>query len=822
MAIINPQVSSQEVRDPNYLSYARVVDAAPPNSSSALGIQTADKAFDGAITATDQAIKKGIQTKAYDQVDPKRDQFTGALEQINQQYKNDADNKIAAPVQTVVGSTTGPTSVLDAQASMDVPDGIDQGIDRVTQLSEARKAMKINDTQYSMETLAIAKKLRNDYGPGYRDYIDEQVSKASGLPVANSYYQNLMTDINRQMAQVDGKKDQVDQLYLKNLDVPNISKVWYPMYKAGNLSQADFIGKIADWQNLQTQYKVDAAKRAEDESNKKTKIDNTTSRFESTGAMDVNNGLKDFASMNGTTSTGALVNFFNQVSAGKLPNVTAPELDARRTQLAGAINQQYQALWAKGHEMGPDHTSVASTIGEDALDKSIKKVLAPLQTTLDLADNKDHSPANFAANQFIAMQNQDKYNFVTRQDTGPAARQMMVARGVLGDPYFGDYIASMVKGSPQDPFANVFSQEGLSAVAPLTDARGTPVPRYLKDAIQHGKAVNIPDSSEYFGKVIGLTSKLGDTNMPEAAKDNMIKWAFDPKGNSGVLKELNMDYKDPNTGAWVPGKYRAFNILSSDTIVKGVAENAKIHPENYKMFQGTLEGEFGALFREDIQSLNKVVNDKSGLHFSWNGDRNELGLVDGQNRPITHDNMASIKPTGVYDTGMMTASKYHQALDILEKVNGGLSNLANVQKSNPQGSGSTAEYLFKVLGQARLDPGGPRGITNAPEEIMKSIFKEQNPEATQDDLTKMLKRLPPPPPVQPLNFSADQDNSVAGFTRNPAGLNNNTTDRGLDPQQTRHVIHGNLSDEQLLSIDTQDIPEGMSARDFISSLRKRR
>ena len=74
------------------------------------------------------------------------------------------------------------------------------------------------------DTSPTAKQLRAQY-PGYREYIDQKVSEASGLPVANAYYKNLMQDINHQLMQIaGGNKDPIEALVMKNLDVPGITE----------------------------------------------------------------------------------------------------------------------------------------------------------------------------------------------------------------------------------------------------------------------------------------------------------------------------------------------------------------------------------------------------------------------------------------------------------------------------------------------------------------------------------------------------------------------------------------------------------------------
>lgn len=810
MSVFNPQVSPTQ--DPNYLGYAKVVDAPAPDQSSALAISASANLLEGGVHAIDTSIKKGIENEATRLIDPERDKMTAAFEQAKK------DTAITpAPVQTVSGTTTG--SLLDANASMDAPnapDGVEQGLDRITQLSDARKAAKINDTQYSGNVLSIAKQLRAQY-PGYREYIDDQVSKISGLPVANAYYKNLMEDINRQLVQAQGQGKTIESLYLKNLRVPGIQQAWEE-YKKGERTESSFVSKIADYQNLESGYEIGARKRAEEKDNRDVAIINETQRFSKLAANEVNMGLQDITSAAGQQSAGALIKYIQDVAVGNV-KATDQELVQRKTQLAAIVQAQSRALWVRANTPGTDGSTTASVIGDDATKKLISDKMVPMTSFMDFANNKDSSPAFLSANMNQAILDNDVNKFLINKETGPAARQFRVVRSTLGDTYFPDYIRSMETNGLGSPFKDVFREESLNAIVPITDVRGTPIPRVMKDAIVHGKKIPGAEDSGYVGSVVGIVSNLADPKMPLAAKDKMIDWAFNPK-NVGRLDELKMDYRDPNTGEMVPGKYRAFNILSAPAITASVAETAKVHPENYVKYQGTLEREFAVLFRTDIAKLSQIT-DKPYLnaHFSWNEKTNELGLVDNNNRPITRNYRATgiEQPNAVYLNG---------ALDVVDRVNGGLQNLANIQKMNPQGAGDTTQYVFQALKDSNFRPG--REIAGATD-AMKAMFKARNPDATNEDINKLLKKALPTPPVQPLEdvpnrsvsppvsrFAPEEDSSLGSFLRNPTG----TT--GVEPQQRRSVIKGNLSDSRILDIKTDDIPEGMSARDFIKQLQSKR
>lgn len=774
----NPQIPDS--RDPG-LPNIRPIQDIPANQSGATILSTLSSGLGDAVNVVDSAIKSSIREKANAGVDPQREQFTAGLEKIKAQLNND-QSVVPAPVQTVVGSTTG-KSLLDANAQADeddIPPGLDSGIDRIRQLAAAKAAgsAKLNDTQYAMETLSVAKNLRAQYGTGYRDYIDSEVSKASGLPVANSYYQNLMLDINRQLTQQGKVKDDVLTMMEKNSDVPNMGQ-YYQKYNAGDptITKTMIFQKVADWNNLRTQQTIDAANRSASTDDVKTKQTTETAALTRDASRTVDLYMKDIANLSGMPGLGATMQYFQDVQAGKYPEATDQDVHQRVYQLQAYRQGIYAQL--KGRSASSD-----PIIGSDESEKVLSAALQPLDNMIKLANDKDASPAFYHQKMVEAVGNQDVYDWLVNKDRGALSRQFMTGRKVLGEQYFPDWLRSTLSQGMDKPIQDAFNQIGLNSIAPITDTRGTPLPRTMIEDVQHVKGTTIPPDSGIHGKITGLVNTLTEPKASAEAKDNIINYAFDPK-NRALLDEFKMDYKDPVTGQVVQGKYSAFNILSAPKITQAVAESAKAKPENYQKYESTLGSQFGELYRSDIQTLNKILEKPYlNAHFSFNSDSNQFGLVDNNNRPIVKNERALgiQQPNQVYLNGM---------LDVLDRVNGGLRNLAYVHKMNPAGEGDTPQYLLQTLqtvnhGRFGYDDKTPFG--GATEGMLKSIIKSQAPEMTPQELHDKV-----------MKFAPSGNNSVAEFTRNPTGSRSDLPPvrPDLAPYQNRRVIQGNLSDQPI-------------------------
>lgn len=733
MAVFNPQLPPN---DPNFLGFVgRPVEEPKANQSGKIALETIGEGISGAVALTDQTIKRVIDNDVYTSVDKERDQFTSALETIKGQLDN---NTIPPAVKTAEGSSTG-KSLLDANAQMtdeEIPEGVSSGVDRINRLSDAKRAgsIKLNDTQYSAAVLSKAKELRAQY-PTYREYIDQKISQASGLPVANSYYQNLMLDINRQLNQMQTKKDDIGTIMKSNLDVPGMAG--FMVQRANNdpkyIGDAAVLDKVNKWQTLMSQTKIDAAMRAASkddfETQERTQKKNLTRSLNGLISTHIENNI----ALSGMPTLRDLINYFDDVSAGRVKSDDAT-VQQRGEQLLTYQNYIYRQ--AKSIAAGPEEV-----IGNKTSEEIIANAMVPITTYVQLMKDKLIGPANFHLRQNQASVEDEKYNnFLFDKDRAAISRRLMGVRGVMGEQYFPDYIKSIMTHGADKPIADLFSQEALSAVMPVQDARGQPIPRYLIDAVKHAKTKEgIP--FEYYGSLVEWTNKITDPMMPLTAKDKLVDWAFNSK-NIGLLDEFKMDYRDPNTGQWVPGKYRAYNIMTSPSMSMNIAESSKLRPENYVKYQNWAESEYGKLYREDLKTLNKVMEKPYlGVHFGYDSDAKQFLLVDSKNRVIQRNERALgvENPNAVYING---------ALDVLDRVNSGLGRLALVHKSNPGGAKDVDEYLLKTLQTAGFRPGS--NLTNATEGMSKALIKSRNPELTPDQLNERFLKLSKPVQVQGL------------------------------------------------------------------------
>lgn len=719
MAIFNDKVPDTGPNDPNWTGVSRPVGEPIADVSKGMYLKGAGDAIGDTVKLADQEIKRSIADDAEKKVDVERDQFTQGL----QATKNALDNgMVANAVNTASGASTGPSkgSVFDAHAEdTEAPTGLDSGLDRLTQLTLAKRSgsLKLNDTDYSGKVLAIAKQLRTQF-PGYRDYIDDQVSKASGLPVANSYYQNLMLDVNRQLQAASAKKDDMGTIMKGNLDVPNIGA--YIIQRSNNdpkyIGDAAVLQKITDWHNLKANQDIDAKKRTESKDNLEVQKNNERGNLTRNVTDLIDHYNTDNINLSGMPTLKSLTDFMEDFAA---KGGDSKDLVERTAQLQVYRQMIYSQAMKLTH--GPD------TILGDEAGKIVDQKMAVIDGWIKLANSKAPDLAHLSTLQVEAIKNDDERDWLFNKDRGAVARQLIAARSIYGEQYFPQWVAGMLKNNLDGPIKDVFTQEALQAVKPLEDARGQPIQRTLVDAIRDGKKKGIPDP-EFNGKMVDLVTGITDPAMPQQMKDQLIKWGF---SKPELMDELRKDYKDPVTGRQVPGKEAAFNRMTSPAMSGSIAENAKANPANYQMYKGWTESEYGKIFRGDLQDMNKILEKPYlNAHFGWNNSAKQFVLLDNKNRPISADDraMGIERPNQVY---------LNQALEKLEGINRGLANMAKVYEINPGKNEMPLDtYLLRLTQTAGFRPGS--NLTNASENMARALIKTNAPEKSLEDIDKIL------------------------------------------------------------------------------------
>src|SRR5882757_2929804 len=255
MAEFNPQVQPLDTRFKDWSSVTPAPNLVADTSTGGM-LETIGKGIGGAFKIADDFMQQKVKNEATEGVDAIRDITTRTLEVATQ-----PQSVVPQPAQTGDGTKVADPSLLDTNASADVPAAIDGGLKRVETLTNARMATSgRNDTLYVQQLNSLAKNLRAQY-PGYRPYIDEQISSMTGMNPANAYVNSMLADLKASQGGVEKiwLEAYSDVRKSAGMSVDKVSSDQMTQFLLANRNNPAAIQKANEWL-----YKVNADKATAD------------------------------------------------------------------------------------------------------------------------------------------------------------------------------------------------------------------------------------------------------------------------------------------------------------------------------------------------------------------------------------------------------------------------------------------------------------------------------------------------------------------------------------------------------------------------------
>lgn len=716
MAAFNPQVSPTQ--DPNYFRYSEPISGVKADTSTGELLSTLGAGIEGGTKLADQTVKDVIKADVYKKVDTVRDSFTSDLNTVRDAQTGSV---VPAPVQTGAGPTADLTLSQGAPTAP-VPAAIDVGLNKVDAVQAALAGGKINDTYYTQRLNSVAKDLRTQY-PGYREYIDQRISEATGINPANAYIKNLMEDINRASTKKDTEFDHTEaDLRALNKEGIDNANIVLKAFRNKLITQEQAEEYINKTNSFMYKIKTQDAIRANQKGNRDEIAAQRTADFTNEIGASIDNNFHVQTTIAGTNTPQGILDFVGQVANGK-KQATDAQMEQLATMMLAQKNTVAAQYKTRSNQM-VNGVSYASDIGADKADGIIKSQLGVYDLVIDAIKNKDMGAAYTHMNQARAILDDTKQNILTG-DMGNYVAKSKTFLDTMGPNWTSMVIDQGLRTNMDQKARALFNDNTMDARLQPNYA-STGVPNTISDHYADAKKKGVTDG-KYYSSLIDIVNDLRNPNAPDADKANVLRYLYDPK-NQNFLTNFKTDYTDPNTGKQVPGKYAAWNRLTSPDITESVAKIAKSDPEAGKTYRNWVENEFGSqLFYKEIQNLNKFKG-HDDIHFAWDSDNSKITLLDKQGNPAAQSiggySLGTPTVTGTVSPAIDKGYMF-QIQQIVNRVNGGLGNLAQVEKSF---GGDVNTYLLGVLQHAQLDmglnfSGLPKALAEAIANSRKSTAK---------------------------------------------------------------------------------------------------
>lgn len=780
MAVFNPQVDP--TRDPNFFKYSDSISQPKADESKGIELKTLGEGIEGGFKLADTVVKDVIKSDVYDQVDKERSAFSTALTNTRN-FGNPAGAPTPPgndPANTVVEGTPGPPVNLFTGQSASVPTAIGQGIRQAGVIQAGLDGNKISQTTYYQRLDDIAVKMRSAY-PGYRDYIDQQISHITGVTPANAYVDSIIQDINRQGANANKDKEFWTH-ELVNSHYPDNDKVLAQFEKDGDHN------KVAQY----LAYNGGIMKT----------LELKKAAFEAKGqdrSTQIQNG-EDYA--NSTAMTAATTHFYNSQRftngdqspadiADKMADLSLHPEKANDVAYQG-LSERYAALETQAYnqtmrlltspQKGADGQMIApvsDTIGIEKTKGIVDKTVGALYgKTREFMADKQFSPAYSLQNAASATANNALFKLFNDPTVGGRVQTASALNKAA--PNLTPVITGKLLGGNLDTDLSTFVQEqGRQAIAQTggkyygVDGKIYSFRQALEEQEQAGNVSGKTIPGQAPKNLIEIRRAITDPSTSPEAISNTVKFLYDPKVNKGVMDKFMDDYYDPAKGGIVKGRSSAFADLTDENVTKAIWNNGKSDWNKYSTWaKGEFATQFGSFARE-LNNSDKPYTEGVTRYvtprLAWDADKKQFIA-----------NNVEVYPDGKeVDRGPNDA--------YIRNINMGLRSMAGIAKQ--EGSNVDA-YLFKVMRDNGFTP--TKDINGIPSQIMRSLIVG-NGGKVKEGATVPVSRFAP----------EDVGGDLQSFLTNPVG-SQSPVRAPLEPQQLRHVIKGNLSDQ----------PEGAPIRTY--------
>lgn len=307
----------------------------------------------------------------------------------------------------------------------------------------------------------------------------------------------------------------------------------------------------------------------------------------------------------------------------------------------------------------------------------------------------------------------------------------------------------------------------------------------------------LPDFAKALKTYVGNSLLNGSTYSPAPSPSAVVKaYGPDLQDNGEVYKQTVKQYDmltSPNNknipnAAHVAKQFfkdqefmapldidaqlKVFMVMGSPSKTAFIQKLAEEDPELKTLHANWMKKQAGILWRQNSADLQDLITTKGGPDITFNPQTVNFIYTPKPRTQTSSDTGAA---------GVLYGTSENERKNVQQKVDS-INNVITLMKPVVGNDGPS------ILGALGIDLNAPKEDTLT-EKIVKAVgdkWKNRNEASERDDVRSGRTRVQTP-------------------ARGP----------NLEPEQTRGVVQGNLSDSPLLGINTEDIPEGMSARDFI-------
>lgn len=688
----------------------------------------------------------------------------------------------------------------DSNVPTSLPSDLSGGLNRLQRMGEANAAGKFTSTGMNMNAQAITSDLLQRY-PGYAKEI-RATAHSLGFG-QTAYLTDLKTQINQVTARMDAKDTKDAAWEDKNRDTLSfLQPNYFDLPKEVRRSE-----QFRD--NLQTQIgkfearttlNNDVLKELEVKHKKGEDIKEETARNATDQAntflaatMTGNSNVMGFKNVNAIQAT-----ISDRLASGK---GFTPEEEKN---IGLALEQFKQAhaqrvlQWARTTKI--NDTTVAGIMGQDKLNELVKNSTLSIDMIQKGLNEKAYTIAGAAAMESQGMLDRAGLAISKRY---PITTDMEVLGKKLGTPI----LQNIIQNSPNTTAALTAASNQILTGSMLSISLG-------KNNPDTNKPFTVNDIFNDYKK-LGVNGDLkgANPNDAQAVMENVKKNILTVPPEIGV-KFAKAAFTD-DLFARVPAKEKLTFLVNyaNPEMTAKVLELSKHDPELLNQYKSFIQNGVLAATQQTVSdyktvqgSTSTAFNANPYFSMTFNPETNRIDLKTKSSEELYSELGTTPSRYGNIRTQLKTVQK------TVNDLNAGLAIIDPVLKSEKNTISPEMIQLLNTAG-VKVDipdtTGSPAADTT--EQPRSRRVSKRKGEA--------------PISVAALNFAAEDlppsgnVGSLDSFFKNPAG---NVSPKAPVLAQGGNKKNINLTNEDLLSITTDDIPDGMSAKDFLTVLKNRR
>lgn len=817
MAIVNNQPNP--INPDNYIGWSKAIEQPKADTSTGIALTGAGQALDEGVQVADNFVKGAIDTSLYRQVDEKRDALTADLKayQAGQTAQPTPPSDPNAPPGIpntmqwaanayghIPQSAGTPQSLLAPAQTDSIPPAIQNGLSRAGTLAQAAAGNPhLSQTLYDGQLDSIAKNMRAQF-PGYRPYIDQQMSLITGKNPANAQINSLIEDINKGMANSKTEQEKPANLLREqdNIRLPGADQE-LARYLA-NPNAPGAANRVYAFVNKGQAYKYNFERQSQDhtiaQNSKADDLEAAKGQASDSATFHTNNQLDQLFADIGLDHPVKMTEALPMIQS-RIVSLTAPQkvgiaqaIDAAHSRATTNLLADWDTVPRGG---GPSLTTRLGPAERSTQLASLDKRFDDMKKSMT---NAEFGSMAFQKQLNTAMEDQTTGNLYSNESYGNGLLVLNSIQKI--DPKDADAIATSVMGSAVSPNYKPYVATNVMRIMGqpgTTDANGVyTITNALNDAKSKLPPAVAPAAYNEYLKTI---TKITDPNLKDDAngtiRSNAIQSFFLP-ANRNLLDKFDVDYTDAN-GNKVPGKFAVFTRNTSHDITNQVWDNGKLHPDNWEMYKSWGEDSFGRKLLPTIQDLGE--SSSGGKHYGasidlkYDSDKHRIiGLIPGTNTETTGRYLYTFENKRLND------------------LNIGLNNLSHIYAKESKDGGEVDAKLLDMIG--RLDPNMLKNVQGMPQKLARAIISSRGPERMDDTFSAFDKKT-----NEPVKYKDSRPPEVSPPISVPDTPNiDNFRDSFNSLPPTGKVVKGNLSDNPITGIQTQEIPEDSSLRQYYTHL----